>query len=48
MSLGNTHKPIRINMGGLLSDVNTMCKLFCFYKQFTLVDKGLMLFSGAL
>ena len=41
MSLENTHKPIRIYMGGLISGANTLYKLFCFFKLFAAIGKGL-------
>ncbi len=38
-----SHKPIRIYMGGLILGVNTLYKLFSFFKLFPMVGKGLML-----
>ncbi len=35
----SSHKPIRIYMGGLILGVNT--RLFCFFKLFLMVGKGL-------
>ncbi len=37
----SSHKPIRIYMGGLILSVNTLYRLFCFYKLFPMVCKGL-------
>ncbi len=39
----SSHKPIRIYMGGLILAVNTLYRLFCFFKLFTMVGKGLIL-----
>ncbi len=36
-----SHKPIRIYMGGLILGVNTLYMLFCFFKLFPMVGKGL-------
>ncbi len=36
-----SHKPIRIYMGGLMLGVNTLYRLFCFFKLFPMVSKGL-------
>ncbi len=41
----SSHKPIRIYMGGLILGVNTLYRLFCFFKLFPMVDKGLKLGS---
>ncbi len=38
----SSHKPIRIYMGGLILGVNTLYRLFCFFKLFPMVGKGLM------
>ncbi len=35
----SSHKPIR--MGGLILGVNTLYRLFCFFKLFPMVSKGL-------
>ncbi len=35
------HKPIRIYTGGLILGVNTLYRLFCFFKLFPMVGKGL-------
>ncbi len=35
------HEPIRIYMGGLILGVNTLYRLFCFFKLFPMVGKGL-------
>ncbi len=37
----SSHKPIRIYMGGLILDVNTLYGPFCFCKLFPMVGKGL-------
>ncbi len=37
----SSHKPIRIYMGGLILGVNTLYRLFCFFKLFPMVGKGL-------
>ncbi len=37
----SSHKPIRIYMGGLLLGVNTLYRLFCFFKLFPKVGKGI-------
>ncbi len=37
----SSHKPIRIYMGGSILGVNTLYRLFCFFKLFSLVGKGL-------
>jgi len=41
MSLENTHKPIRIYMEGLILGANTLYKLFCFFKLFAAIGKGI-------
>ncbi len=38
----SSHKPIRMYMGGLILGVNTLYRLFCFFKLFPMVGKGLM------
>ena len=38
----SSHKPIRIYMGVLILGVNTLYRLFCFFKLFLMVGKGLM------
>ncbi len=42
----SSHKPIRIYMGGLILGVNTLYRLFCFFKLFPMVDKGLIKCMG--
>ncbi len=37
----SSHKPIRIYMGGLILGVNTLYRLFRFFKLFPMVGKGL-------
>ncbi len=37
----STHKPIRIYMWGLILGVNILYRLFCFFKLFPMVGKGL-------
>ncbi len=37
----SSHKPIRIYMGGLILGV-TLYRLFCFFKLFPMVGKGLI------
>ncbi len=37
----SSHKPIRIYMGGLILGANTLYRLFCFFKLFPKVGKGL-------
>ncbi len=37
----SSHKPIRVYMGGLILGVNTLYRLFCFFKLFPMVGKGL-------
>ncbi len=44
----SSHKPIRIYMGGLILGINTLYKLFCFFKLFPMVGKGLTLKLGHL
>ncbi len=39
----SSHKPIRIYMGGLVLGVNTLYRLFCFFKLFPMVGKGLII-----
>ncbi len=36
-----SHKPIMIYMGGLILGINTLYRLFCFFKLFPMVGKGL-------
>ncbi len=36
------HKPIQIYMVGLILGVNTLYRLFCLFKLFPMVGKGLM------
>ncbi len=36
------HEPIRIYMGGLILGVNTLYRLFCLFKLFPMVGKGLI------
>ncbi len=36
-----SHNGIRIYMGGLIPGVNTLYRLFCFFKLFAMVGKGL-------
>ncbi len=38
----SSHKPIRIYMVGLILGVNTLYRLFCLFKLFPMVGKGLM------
>ncbi len=38
----SSHKPIRIYMEGLILGVNTLYRLFCFFKLFPMVGKGLI------
>ncbi len=38
----SSHKPIRFYMRSLILDVNTLYRLFCFFKLFPMVSKGLM------
>ncbi len=40
----SSHKPIIIYMGGLLLGVNILYTLFCFFKLFPMVGKGLIHF----
>ncbi len=37
----SSHKSIRIYMGGLILGVNTLYRLFCFFKPFPIIGKGL-------
>ncbi len=37
----SSDKPIRIYMGGFKLGVNTLYRLFCFFKLFPMVGKGL-------
>ncbi len=37
----SSHKLISIYMGGLILGVNTLYRLFCFFKLFPVVGKGL-------
>ncbi len=37
----SSHKPIRIYMEGLILSLNTLYRLFCFFKVFPMVGKGL-------
>ncbi len=37
----SSHKPIRIYMGDLILGDNTLYRLFCFFKLFPMVGKGL-------
>ncbi len=39
------HKPIRVYMGGLILGVNTLYRVFCFFKLFPMVGKGLTLYQ---
>ncbi len=41
LSVMSSHKPIRIYMRGLILGVNTLFRLFCFFKMFPMVGKGL-------
>jgi len=36
----SSHKPIWIYMGGLILGVNTLYRVFCFFKLFLMVGKG--------
>ncbi len=38
----SSHKPIRIYMAGLILGINTLYGLFCFFKLFPMVSKGLI------
>ncbi len=42
ISVMSSHKPIKIYMGGLILGVNTLYRLFCFFKLFPMVGKGLI------
>ncbi len=46
MCVMSSHKPIRIYMGFLILGVNTLYRLFCFFKLFPMVGKGLIMFCG--
>ena len=37
----SSHKPIIIYMGVLILGVNTLYRVFCFFKLFLMVGKGL-------
>ncbi len=37
----SSHKPIRIYLRGLILGVNTLYRLFCSFKLFPMVGKGL-------
>ena len=39
----SSHKPILIYMGVLILGVNTLYRLFCFFKLFLMVGKGLLM-----
>ncbi len=39
MSPDNTRKPIIIYIGGLILGVNTLYRVFCFFKLFPVVGK---------
>ena len=39
----SSHKPICVYMGVLILGVNTLYRLFCFFKLFLMVGKGLIL-----
>ena len=41
MSPEDTHKPIRIYIGGLILGVNTLYMFFCFFKLFAVVGNEL-------
>ncbi len=41
MCVMSSHKPIRMYMGFLVLGVNTIYRLFCFFKLFPMVGKGL-------
>ena len=43
MSPEDTHKSIRIYIGGLILGVNTLYMFFCFFKLFAVVGNELML-----
>ena len=42
MSPEDTHKAIRIYIGGLILGVNTLYMLFCFFKLLAVVGNELM------
>ncbi len=44
----SSHKPIKIYMGGLIPGVNTLYRLFCYFKLFPMVGKGLMPFNAGM
>ncbi len=37
----SSHVPIKIYVGGLILGVNTLYRLFCFFKLFPMIGKGL-------
>ncbi len=39
----SSHKPIGIYMGGLILGINTLYRLFCFFKLFPMVGKRLII-----
>ncbi len=39
----SSHKPIIVYMGGLILGVNTLYRLFCFFKLFPMISKELNL-----
>ena len=42
MSPEDTHKPIRIYIGGLILGANSLYMFFCFFKLFAVVGNELM------
>ena len=40
MSPEDTHKPVRIYIGGLILGVNTLYMFFCFFKLFAVVGNA--------
>ncbi len=42
----SAHKPIRIYMASLILGFNTLYRLFCFFKPFPMVGKGLSAFKN--
>ena len=48
MSPEDTHKPIRIYIGGLILGVNTLYMFFCFFKLFAVVGNELMLHKSSI
>ncbi len=44
MCVMSSHKPIRKYMGGLIIGVNTVYRLFCFFKLIPMVGKGLNIY----